>query len=424
VDPDQGTLAITRYELAAPVPGTAPSTPSTPVAQARAAAASIVRELQGAIAPGAMSVDSRSLSDPATSPQASRTRTEIRNIVQSYQAAVQGGSVAEAAEIASDWADLRVTIYDVFRDDPQRKTIYGSPDNYAPWRYARIFEQSHAVVAIGEPGQNRSLCSGVLIAADLVLTAAHCFAGPPVRDPGTLEVWFDYRERPDGTFTTVQRRRLVGPVAPPATVWPRLLAGDYGPDLLDYAVVRFAPSSEGVLVPNGVLPQCLRRTSLHRGDAIYVVGYPQGGLATVHDNARVYLPHRIPDGEDYYQLRLNVEADVLDRPDKAEIMREFDESYQRIEGTLVRWRLLYNVADRGQPRMGIVADAFRGNSGGPVFDHEREQCVVGILNSGTTDTGERLRPDWKRHERVLPVNAILDDLRRHALPLVDALLIR
>jgi V8-like Glu-specific endopeptidase len=65
--------------------------------------------------------------------------------------------------------------------------------------------------------------------------------------------------------------------------------------------------------------------------------------------------------------------------------------------------------------MGIVADTFQGDSGGPVFDHDRDQCVVGILNRGMPDTGTRLGANWKQNERVLPVRAILDDLKKDDL---------
>ena len=55
---------------------------------------------------------------------------------------------------------------------------------------------------------------------------------------------------------------------------------------------------------------------------------------------------------------------------------------------------------------------FGGDLGGPVFDHDRDQCIVGILNRGMPDTGNRLAASWKQNERVLPVQAILEDLKR------------
>jgi hypothetical protein len=99
-------------------------------------------------------------------------------------------------------------------------------------------------------------------------------------------------------------------------------------------------------------------------------------------------------------------------------MRSFDESYVLSQvlsqgGPVGSFRFLNDIRDSGQPRMGIIADLFRGNSGGPVFDHERDQCVVGILNRGMPDTGKRLGASWKQHERVLPISAILENLGAH-----------
>ena len=93
-------------------------------------------------------------------------------------------------------------------------------------------------------------------------------------------------------------------------------------------------------------------------------------------------------------------------------MRQFDTSYTPVTFENVPARVLLHVRDGGQPRMGIVADTFRGNSGGPVYDHERDQCVGGILIGGASDTGMRRNPNWKDHERVLPIEAILEDLER------------
>ena len=60
----------------------------------------------------------------------------------------------------------------------------------------------------------------------------------------------------------------------------------------------------------------------------------------------------------------------------------------------------------------MVADTFRGNSGSPVCERD-EHCLVGMLVGGAEDRGERLLASWQHHESVLPVSAILDDLRQH-----------
>jgi hypothetical protein len=402
VDP-QGRLRVEHYALKpiTPAAGPAAGLPQ----RAQTATSAIVSTLGAAIRPGAVSFSDRNS-------MATSLRGGIREIVLAYRDALAAGDAAGATAIVEQWAELRPGILEVFSDATELKAIYDQPDNYAPWRYDRVYQQSRAVVAIGEPGQPTARCSGVLIASDLVLTAAHCFSGPPPREPGELEVWFDYAELPGGTLP-VQRRRILAPVAPAPARWPALMGGAFDASLLDYAIVRFDASAAAGPLPNRPEPQCLRGVPLARGDAIYVVGYPRGERATVHDNARVYLPFRLLDGEPFYQLRLDVEADFLDRPDRVEVMRQFDASYELQQSpTGIQWRYFYNVTDGGQPRMGIVADTFRGNSGGPVYDHEREQCVVGILNRGAADTGVRRTANWKEHEHVLPVRAILDDLQK------------
>jgi hypothetical protein len=193
----------------------------------------------------------------------------------------------------------------------------------------------------------------------------------------------------------------------------------FGSSLYDYAIVRFEAARSDPLLPEIEIvpgrkitpqPQCLRRTPAQRGDALYVVGYPRGNPVTIHDNGRVELPFRVRDGFDFDQLRLDVHADFLDDPDLDEVLRQFDESYRFDGSGILKWWYFFDIRDGGQPRMGIVADTFRGNSGGPVYDRERGQCVVGILNRGMGDTGERLEANWKVHERVLPMRAILEDL--------------
>ena len=206
--------------------------------------------------------------------------------------------------------------------------------------------------------------------------------------------------------------RLVAPAPERLT---ELLAGDFSADLLDYAIVQMAAPATGPAIPAGAAAQCLRKNPLHKGDAVYVVGYPRGAPVMVHDSARVYLPFRVLDGAQFVRLRMDVDADMLNVEGREEFMRQFDLSYElEVDDAGLRWRVLRNVRDAGQPRMGIVADTFQGNSGGPVYEREGEQCVVGILVAGATDTGTRRLPNWKEHERVLPVSAIVEDIGKTA----------
>jgi hypothetical protein len=375
----------------------------------------VVAALDVALQPGAMSVETRSFDE----------NTELGSVVtnnaEEIVAAYAIAGPLEQAQLARTWRELRYTLADVFTDETQYKAIYGQISNYPTWTYDHIFEQAASVVAIAPAGSTRPVCSGVLVTTDIVLTAGHCFEGPPQQ----YEVWFGYMQYPNlGQAPIVKRPLDAEPVSPAADLWPDLLARNFSASLLDYAMVRVEPPSEGALLPEvSVLPgrtvtptpQCLRKNNPQRGDALYVVGYPQARHATVHDNARVEFPFRLLT-TDFDLLRLDVEADFVDTPDHAEVLAELERSYVRepVPGaTILSWRSFYDVRDRGQPRMGIVADTFRGNSGGPVFDRENEQCVVGILNKGMPDTGLRRSANWKVHERVLPVTAILEDLGRH-----------
>ncbi|MEM0935290.1 MAG: trypsin-like serine protease [Pseudomonadota bacterium] len=377
----------------------------------------IVQGLDEALQPGAMNVETRSFDE----------NTELGSLVlnnaEEIVAAYATADPVEQAQLARTWRELRYTLADVFTDETQYKAIYGQISNYPTWTYDRIFEQATSVVAIAPAGSNRSVCSGVLVTTDIVLTAGHCFEGPLQQ----YEVWFGYMQYPNlGQAPIVKRMLEAEPIAPAAGLWPDLLARNFSASLLDYAMVRIAPPSEGTLLPDvpalpgrnvSPRPQCLRKNNPQRGDALYVVGYPQARHATVHDNARVEFPFRIlASGNNFDLLRLDVEADFVGTPEHAAILEEFDRSYLRepVPGSIfLSWRSFYDIRDRGQPRMGIVADTFRGNSGGPVFDRENEQCVVGILNKGMPDTGLRRSANWKVHERVLPVTAILQDLERH-----------
>jgi hypothetical protein len=424
IEAEQRTIRILSYQL--DVRGAAPPdsrNASGPLKDAAESARSIIARLQSAAQPGAMSVESRTLD--SDTPLGNATLKDIDSFVAAYRSALDASRTADAKAIATQWRTLRGQIVAALPDgdDAEYKTLYGAADNYAPWRYDRIFTDAASVVALGEPGANTPLCSGVLVAADLVLTAGHCFGGARVRPPETLEVWFGFAERPDGSSPSPVRRPVAEAIAPAQDKWPDVFAGKFSQHLYDYALIRFKsrPGEDVVpevtIVPGKVVrptPQCLRVTPPQRADPLYVIGYPRGRPATIHDNGRVELPYRVQ-GTDFDTLRLDVDADFVGEPDHDQILSDFDNSYVLDSSGVLKWRYLFDVRDNGQPRMGVIADTFRGNSGGPVYDHERDQCVVGILNRGMGDTGQRREADWKVHERVLPMHAIIKDLEQNSV---------
>jgi hypothetical protein len=415
---DRGVLNVTGYKLnSAPFLANDESLPD----EVKAAGAALMATLNRALKPGAMSVSSQNLEDGSAI--ATETLGSIEQIRHAYAAALEAKNDKRAKAIAERWAEMRSQVTEVFPASEMYKALYGANDNYEPWRYALIYRQSAAVVAIGAPDSKTARCSGVLIADDLVLTAGHCFGGSDPRAPEELQVWFNYAKTSTGQLdeSRMMRRRISELVSPPPARLPEMMDGAFGVNLLDYAIVRFARPAGQPLKPAEAEPQCLRNRHLNKGDAVYAVGFPRGDPMMVHDNARVYLPYVIRKGEQFVQLRLDTEADLLGSPQRAELMLEFDKSYELGVENHIEKYFLHHVKDGGQPRLGIVADTFRGNSGGPVYDRDHGQCVTGILLLGAPDTGVRRTVNWKEHERVVPISAILDDVHV-AAPQIEAVL--
>ena len=411
---ENGALTVQRYTLAVAARRPTESADGALLPpDVRDASNQIIATVDAALRPGAMGVTERSLTGPsALSAEVRKNLTTIRT---GYQQALAANAAPRAiTAIVRQYVEARRIVADAFTQSDEHKALYRSAENYDPWRYDVIYRQARAVVAIGEPGDTTARCSGVLIADDLVLTAAHCFGGDRRKNPEELEVWFGYARLPGGNLPPLQRRPILDLVAPARSLLPKMFEGAFDSQLLDYAIVRFGKRGSDPLTPPDVAPQCLRSASLFKNDPIYVVGYPEGAPQMVHDSGRVYLPFRIFDGDLFFRLRLDVEADLIDSPDRAEFMKQFDSSYETVEETNgVKYRYFYHVKDGNQPRMGIVANTFQGDSGGPVFERERGQCVVGILVSGADDTGVRLNASWERHEHVLPATAILKDAERY-----------
>jgi Trypsin-like peptidase domain len=340
---------------------------------------------------------------PADDPmiEASASTAE-RELDAAYRDAVERGDGEERRAAVRALADVRQEL----------KAIYGDYDNYPPWSYQQIFANSQSVVALAEPGQqNQALCSGVLIARDLVLTAGHCFKQ---HDPQELQVWFGFVETAGGGLPAPVGFDVVELVAPPPErqreFLERAAEERFDAEVPDYAILRFDPNGGPGLAPE-VAPQCLRQADIRRGRPVYVVGYPKGTRETVHDAGRVYLPFRQTPRQ-FETLKKEIEVDFadLEDADRLRLLNEFTASYvERQDGATSVFEL-HDTRFGGQPKVGIVADTFRGNSGSPVFDRDNH-CIAGILTGGAPDLGQRLGASWQFHETVLPMPAILADLK-------------
>jgi V8-like Glu-specific endopeptidase len=369
--------------------------------------------LTEALKPGMVRADSISLRNNLTINQAARLAE--KDLTRVYRDAVKRGDAGmdERREAVRGLADVRQEI----------KAIYGTYDNYPPWSYNRIFSNARSVVAIAEPGQTRmALCSGVLVAQDLVLTAGHCFK---MHYPKDLEVWFGFAETTEQQVPSPIVRKITELVAPPADQHEEFLTRAseerFDAEMPDYAIVRIE-TNDAESPAQEIEPQCLREHHVFRDRSLYVIGYPKGTPEMVHDNGRVYLPFRLR-AREFEDLKRDIEVDfaMLEDEERLRLLEEFVASYvQQGEGIDMVFEL-YDTRWGGQPKIGIVADLFQGNSGSPVFDRDNH-CIVGIHTGGAADTGQRLGASWQTHETVLPVPAILSNLEKYSQtsPLVTA----
>ena len=439
LDADTAGIQLRDYQIDL-TPTTTPQELELAAGELPRAADPLMRELNSVLAgfaakvnealkPGAMSVED--LDPEGAGPIALEDRRTTEQFADLYARAVEADDAQARSEIVERYANVR----------QQLKAIYDTYDNYPPWSYEQIYRNAGAVVAIGAPGASQAICSGVLVGQDLVLTAGHCFKSDL---PDELEVWFDFIQDQEGVRDP-QTRRISELVAPSREKHDAFFDQSFGRDLYDYAIVRFVQDDDDEgLIPRVSLPscqlepgesppddaapeiqaqwqdvreewqarcirnpQCLRDARVRRGRPLYVVGYPKGTPETVHDNGRVYLPYQLT-SNDFDELKLEIEADYKEHPERESILKEFTDSYVLRPPRY----FLEDVRYGGQPKIGIVADTFRGNSGSPVYDRD-DHCLVGMLIGGAEDRGERLLASWQHHEAVLPVSAILSDLEAH-----------
>ncbi|MBX9602979.1 MAG: trypsin-like peptidase domain-containing protein [Bryobacteraceae bacterium] len=339
---------------------------------------------------------------------------------------VEAGLGRARRETAHDYAEAIRTGDRVKADEAIRSTrsiqivekqIYNLYDNYPPEDYRKIYENTKGGVALAF--NNVALCSAVLIGPDLVLTAGHCFKNQQWE---SAEVWFNYS--PEGLTRGVKSacsdspirgndlyriKRILSP-APERVL--DLAAGRLDHALLDYALIEVEPGQHGRKAGECWPAQCLTASrELSRREALYVIGHPQRAPQTVHDNSRVFLPFQVV-GSEFDVLKADIAAELDKHPKRDELAKEFTSSYRETKDSQGRssWSL-YDVRQQGQPRIGIEADTFGGNSGSPVYER-RNHCIAALFVSGSPDFAEPPggAVGWARHESALPISVIVKDL--------------
>lgn len=268
-----------------------------------------------------------------------------------------------------------------------QKAIYQRLDNYSPAVYKRIYDQCSSVVGIAMRGRP-PIGSGVVIGKGLVLTCNHVVDG---LIPQQLDVLFNYDGPDQGQRVAVKSLLVKGSPFP---------AG--GKDL-DFALLEINQPEGEASYP------VLFSPSLKEFEAVYVIGHPDSRPKTVHDNAFVLFPFEATEG-DLARFRLRICAETDGEPDQAAELERFHRNYRRPSGAdLPLFRLFSDEKWGQQPTVAVDADTFHGNSGGPAFLRVNGG-LVGLLYAGQPDSEKAYAAGWRRHEGIIPISAIIEQL--------------
>lgn len=312
------------------------------------------------------------------------------------------------------------------------KGIYGFDDQYSPETYKVIYQRCDGVgrFLCGDIEQPRTVGTAFLVGKNLVLTAGHCLLDE-AEDHIALELMhirFEREAQQGG------RETCTYPVSKVVLEGGAANIEGISVQKLDFALLELGADEQGRTADSvGLQPLALsnRLDKVQRDRAVYVVGYPNGGLKTVADYARVFVPYD-NSNEIHGGFELEVEGEINARLQKAEqeknpqqralqrdfakdlearLRQRFQESFQRVNtGGTDRWffvsSLLSDFKHPPQPAIAINADTFHGDSGAPVFTRGKSE-VIGLFIRGAPDRGD-LKISWEDHEEAIPIHFILD----------------
>jgi hypothetical protein len=312
------------------------------------------------------------------------------------------------------------------RATPVDKAIYGFDDNFEVFTLQRLYKNAPAVGLIRDKNTpSKAIGTVFLIGKNVVATAAHC-----VRDHrdklSDLELVFFYEMGLKQDDETVVEEMTQVPCVVAAEV---VNGDDVAPkgnfDFADFAVLKFHPpaaamGSKATDRINAIKPLHLSLRPAVYPDALCGIGHPRGEKKQVHLNCRVLLPFELGDARrnsfvTQIARRIGVVRDIRKNTSRSSLsdaeIRLVKALYSP-DPTGDGKTLLY--ADRkdglARPAIGIEADTFPGDSGGPILD-VKTNAVVGILVSGEPTSDNMIESvTIKQHEVALPIEFLIASL--------------
>ena len=349
----------------------------------------------------------------------------------------------EVAKLLGFWANDTNNIvakYLDYENESVFKSIYDFDDSFPSFRLNTMNLQTDSVGGLYNKtgGRPKPICSVSKVSHDLVITAAHCLKER--LDISKYKVVFNLKDNADGTVSDYVSHNVTGIVGADHRKLSDIRKGPYSATNLDYVLLSF-DNPQFSATRNST---CMDKSAVRKGAMVYSIGHSSGEGQKFHSNGRVFIPYEI--SEEFFDDNLvSIATDEFDSivrrikaPSADVITEDIDLAQENLGNTIIKiatqkairvfkelqksytnpidesswYYLASNEGLDKMPVMGISLDLHKGDSGAPIFSLDGQQCLVGILSSGANDGVKGIVVNYDYHEKVVPIKAITEDLKK------------